>query len=68
MDRKLWNMLKENGISESSLGVLLNEDVATADTFASLEKEHFNKLASKLTVGQHALLLKLWRSQSGMLD
>lgn len=68
MDLKLWNTLKENGISDSSLSILLNEDISAAETFASLEKEHLNKLALKLTVGQHALLLKVWRTQSSKLD
>jgi hypothetical protein len=68
MDRKLWSLLKESGISDSSCSVLFNEDVSTAETFAWLEKEHLTKLAPKLTLGQHALLLKVWRSQSGMLQ
>ena len=68
MDQKLWSMLKDIGISDSTCSVLFNEDVSTAETFACLEKEHLNTLAPKLTLGQHALLLKVWRSQSGMLQ
>ena len=50
MDAGLYNTLKQNGISDATLGTLL-EDVLTTCTFISLQKEHFHKLAQKLTVG-----------------
>ena len=63
MDHKLWKVLKEGGISDT-----INEDISTVETFASLEKEHLNKLVPKLTVGQHPLLMMLWRSHSSKLQ
>ena len=55
----LYDTLKRNGISDATLRVLLEEDVSTPRTFTSREKGHFDKLAQKVTVGQHALLLKV---------
>ena len=67
MDHKLWNMLMEGGILDTSCNILLNEDISTVETFAALEKEHLNKLVPKLTAGQHTLLMMLWRSHSSKL-
>ena len=67
MDPWLYDTLKRNGISDSTLSVLLEEDVTTSDTFNSLEREHFDRLAQKLTVGQHAIVLKTWKRQRGKL-
>ena len=50
MDGELFARLKENGVSESTMSVLLEEDVSTRDTFTSLEREHLRKLAQKLSV------------------
>ena len=65
MDGELYTKLKENGVSDSTMNVLLEEDVSTRDTFTSLEREHLRKLALKLTIGQHAVILKVWKILSG---
>ena len=35
--------------------------------FVTLREEHFEKLLPRLTVGDHAVLLKLWDSKQGLV-
>ena len=46
-----------------TMDILLQEDMATTPTFNALEIDNFGQ---KLTTGQHAVLLRLWKTQRGI--
>ena len=52
-----------SGIGESSITVLEEESVLSINVLLSLREEHFEKLLPKLSVGDHATLLKIWDSK-----
>lgn len=52
-----------SGIAKSILTLLKEENVSNMTIFVSLREEHFEILLPKLTVGDHAVLLKLWDSR-----
>lgn len=60
MERSFENMLKNEGLTVETLAVLEKEEIVAFNVFKSLREEHFEKLSSKLAIGQHALLLKVW--------
>ena len=55
-------MLDTAGVSESTKKILVDQGIVTRSIFSSLREEHFQRLTSKFTLGQHALLLKFWES------
>ncbi len=54
-------MLESGGIGESTVDVLMNEDILTKRTFTLLHEEHLQRLLPKLTIGQHAIVTFLWQ-------
>ena len=61
LEAALKTILQSAGISEDTTTVLQEEGV---NTLTSLREEHFERLLTKLKVGQHAVLMKLWDRQS----
>ena len=64
MDAGLYDTLKRNGVTEPTLSILMEEAIATT-TFTIHQKEHWDKLLTKLPVGQHAVILDIWEKQHG---
>ena len=64
LEAALKTILRSAGISEDTTTVLQEEGVNTLTVFSSLREEHFERLLTKLKVGQHAVLMKLWDRQS----
>ena len=64
MESKFRSFLKASRVSEAAIGVLEEELVLTSVVFGSLREEHFEKLLSKLKVGEHASLLLLWENSA----
>ena len=62
MDSGFDNFLSTSGVSGSTKTVLIEQGIVNKSVFSSLREEHFEKLLPKLTLGQHALLMKLWDS------
>ena len=60
MDSSFRQQLRERGVGEQTITELLHEEVCDMETFQMLQESHFGKLNEKLTLGQHALLLKIW--------
>ena len=62
MDSALEALLEESvvGVSRETKQVLVDEGIVSKFIFWSLREEHFERLLSKLKVGQHAILLKIW--------
>ena len=54
--------LSSAGVCDSTKSVLIDQGVLSRSIFSSLREEHFGELLPKLTLGQHALLMKLWDS------
>ena len=65
MDANFRCLLSSSGMTDDSLSVLEEENVLNMKVFVSLREEHFEKLLPKLTVGDHAVLWKLWDSKQG---
>ena len=53
-------MLRNEGVSDETIDILVEEEIRTVNVFTSLGEEHFRKLLPKMKVGHHALLIKLW--------
>ena len=60
MEKDLHSTLSLAGVVTDSLIVLEEERVTTLKVFKSLREEHFARLLPKMSVGQHALLVKTW--------
>ena len=60
MDGGLKEKLYTKGITVTTLKVLEEEQILMIEVFKSLRKEHLDQLISKMALGQHAILLKLW--------
>jgi hypothetical protein len=52
------------GVSDATKKVLIEQGIVSKSVFSSLREEHFERLLPKLTLGRHALLLKLWDTSS----
>ena len=61
MDKDFQIFLKKSGTTSVTLEVLMDEQILNRDIFQSLSQQHFNSLGQRLKIGQHALLLCLWR-------
>jgi len=62
MDAGLYNTLKQNGISDATLGVLLEEDVSTTHAFISLQKGALRQVSAETnswTTCNHAESLEI---------
>ena len=59
MDSGFDNFLSTSGVSGRTKTVLIEQGIVNKSVFSSLREEHFEKLLPKLTLGQHALLMKL---------
>ncbi|CAI8030351.1 hypothetical protein GBAR_LOCUS17213 [Geodia barretti] len=66
MEPKFRFVLSTCGITDTSITVLEDVNVSSMTVFVSLREEHFEKLLPRLTVGDHAVLLKLWDSKQGV--
>ena len=64
MDDTLTSVLPARRISDDTVKVMEEEGVVSLAIFSSLREEHFEKLLPKLTVGQHAMVLRLWDRQN----
>ena len=51
-----------SGSFEGTKKILNEQGIISKSIFYSLREEHFERLLPKLTLGQHAVLLKLWDS------
>ena len=51
----------EQGVSSGTIIVLEEEDVTGFKIFKSLTSAHFDRLLPKLRIGQHAILLEIWK-------
>ena len=60
MDSSFKHHLKGKGVSDQTITTLLNEEVHDIDTFLLLKESHFAKLGETLSLGQHALLIRIW--------
>jgi hypothetical protein len=53
--------LEEEGLQSASLKILEDEMINNKEIFLTLTEAHFEKLLPLLKVGQHALLLNIWK-------
>ena len=60
--RALHTPMDTAGVSEHTKKILVDQGIVSQPIFSSLREQHFQRLMPKLTLGQHALLLKLWES------
>lgn len=58
-------MLKDKGVGDQAIATLLREEICDMETFILLKESHFAKLNERLSLGQHALLLKIWEEGVG---
>ena len=65
MDSFFRQHLKEKGVGDQAITALLREEICDMDTFVMLRESHFVKLNERLSLGQHALLLKIWEEGGG---
>ena len=63
MDNSLFKDFISEGVTSETIEALVKEEILTVDIFLSLKEQHFTRLLPSLTVGQHALLLKLHSSR-----
>lgn len=60
MDSSFRQVLQEKGVGDHAIMTLLREEICDMETFVMLRESHFAKLNERLSLGQHALLLKIW--------
>ena len=65
MDSSFTQMLKDKGVGDQAIATLLREEICDMETFILLKESHFAKLNERLSLGQHALLLKIWEEGVG---
>ena len=65
MDGSFRQLLKDKGVGDQSITALLREEICDMETFVTLRESHFAKLDERLSLGQHALLLKIWEESVG---
>ena len=61
MEEDLRTRLSTQGITRCTLDTLEEELITTTKVFCLLKEEHLRKLFPKLKVGQHALLINIWK-------
>ena len=66
MDSSFKQILQEKGVGDQAITTLLREEICDMETFMMLKESHFAKLNERLSLGQHALLLKIWEEGLGM--
>ncbi len=54
--------LSDCGLTDESIAVLSGEMVVEESVLIKLERDHIFQLLPAMKVGQHALLLKLWKT------
>ena len=64
MDKSLFDTLAKAGVTSVTIKVLENEMILTEPIFYSLNEIHFTHILPQLKVGQHVLLLDVWRKVS----
>ena len=64
MEQDFLASLRGVGITSVTSDILKEEYIFNFDVFASLEEEHFTALRTKIKIGQHALLLRLWHQKT----
>ena len=60
MDIQFNSYLDTAGVTAETKKVLLEQGIVSKMVFSSLREEHFERLLPSVTLGQHALLLKVW--------
>ena len=60
MEKELREMLLSSGVVSETVNSLEEEKILSVKIFKALREEHFERLLPKLSIGQHALLLKIW--------
>ena len=65
MESQLAKLLEDGGVSHTRLSVLEAEDIVSRCVFVALRKEHLESLQQRVTVGQHACLMKVWEDSCG---
>ena len=68
MEVSFRDFLCKEGIKENTLIVLEEEQINTKEVFCLLQSDHFEKLLTKMTLRQHAKLIKIWKNCSTTLD
>ena len=64
---KMDSSCKKRGlVIKLYITTLLREEICDMETFMMLRESHFAKLNERLSLGQHALLLKIWEESVGM--
>ena len=63
MDNSLFKYFISEGVTAETIEELVKEEIVTTDIFLSLKDQHFTRLLPNLTVGQHALIVKLHSSR-----
>ena len=66
MEKSLQDLLQSSNISITTIETLKEEQILTLETFLSLERDHFSSLRSRIKIGQHALLLRLWHNKTSV--
>ena len=66
IDSSFRQILQEKGVGDQAVMTLLCEETCDMETFMMLRESHFAKLNERLSLGQHALLLKIWEEGVGM--
>uniref|UniRef100_A0A1X7V1I8 Integrase catalytic domain-containing protein n=1 Tax=Amphimedon queenslandica TaxID=400682 RepID=A0A1X7V1I8_AMPQE len=64
MDKSLYDTLAKAGVTSDTIKVLENEMIFTEPIFYSLNEVHFKHILPQLKVGQHVLLLDIWRKSA----
>ena len=63
MERQLAKLLEDGGVNHTTLSVV--EDIVSRGIFVALRKEHLGSLQQRVTVGQHACVMKVWEDSCG---
>ena len=63
MDNSLFKYFISEGVTAETIEELVKEEIVTTDIFLSLKDQHLTRLLPNLTVGQHALIVKLHSSR-----
>ena len=65
MDPCFSTLLRKYGITRATISVLEQEVIVTRDVFMSLGEKHLDSLLPQVKLGQHALLLEIWKEEHG---
>ena len=67
MDPNFLQFLLAHGITHPTIAMIEKEDVYSMATFESLNEGHLQKLIPCMKIGQHAILLQLWKERTSVI-